>query len=262
MNAVRRFFSQALLYGKAMTGPFDFVEFIFYKAGYSLLSLCFYCIVASFASGTADLTRWVVGNAFTLCIAECIFSLGGTFSSERYFGRLRSIIVSPTNKLAVVVQNATFTIVTAFSSVAGGFIAGSLIFGVDFNRLNIPFFVLSILTAIISTAGLGLFISVFALLTDSIHLVLNTVASLLIIFSEANFPVAQLPLVCRYIAHIFPLYRSVRAANMCFGNVAANDFLALLAGELLLGVVYYISAFAMLRVMERIAIRKATLEMF
>jgi len=262
MNAVKRFFSQVWLYGKAMTGPFDLLEFFFYKVGYSLLSICFYCIIASFASGEVDLTRWVVGNAFTLCITECIFRLGGTFSNERYFGRLRSIIASPTNNLSVVVQNGTFAILTAFISIAGGFIAGGLIFGVNFSELDIPRFAISILAAVISMAGLGLFISVFALLTDSIHLVLNTAASLLIIFSGANFPVSQLPYICRVIARIFPLYRSVQAANMCFGNRITDDFWLLILGEALLGVCFYIATVLMLRIIERIAVNKATLEMF
>lgn len=262
MNVIRRFFSQAWLYGKAMQGPFDFLEFVCYKVGYSLVSLCFYCIVAKFATGTADLTHWVVGNAFTLSISECIFTLGTTFNGERYNGRLRSIIVSPSNKLAVIFQNGAFSMLLSLGTITVGFIVGSLIFGVDITGINISLFIITMITAIFSMAGLGLLLSVFALVTDSMHLILNATASLIIIFSGANFPVSQLPNTVQYIANIFPLYRSVQAANMSFGVIDFVKFRALIVGELFLGMVFYIMAFLLLKTIIRVAITKATLEMF
>jgi len=94
------------------------------------------------------------------------------------------------------------------------------------------------------------------------HLILNTLAMAIMMFSGANFPVAQLPVFAQYIAHAFPLFRTVRAANMSLSDGFSVEYWSLLIGEFLLGIVYYIAAFVLLRVMERIAIRKAALEFF
>ncbi|MDR0898490.1 MAG: ABC transporter permease [Oscillospiraceae bacterium] len=262
MNAIRRFCSQAIIDGKATTGAFDLVEFVSYKAGYALLSLCFYCVVAAFAYGQVDLTRWVVGNAFTLCTAECVFNLGATFTRERNYGRLKTIFAAPTNKLAVVLASGVFPIGIAFLTIALGFVAGGLIFGVSFSNLNIPLFALSILAATFATAGLGLFVSVFALLSDSIHLILNTVALLVMIFSGANFAVSQLPGIFQGVAFVFPLNRSIRAANLCFSPSIGGEFWGLLLGEVLLGLCFFVAAFALLKSIERLAVRWATLDRF
>ncbi len=262
METVKRFFSQCVLYWKGNQGPFDLVEFLALKIGYSVLSLAFYCIVAKFANDTADLARWVVGNSFALCVVECINVLGVTFNDERYNGRLKIIVTSPTNELAIVFQKSVFPMLINFASIAFVFVIGVFIFGVDLSHFNIGAFALCMLAATFATAGLGLLCSVFALITDSMYLLLNAIASFVIIFSGANFPVSQLPIPMQWIAHIFPLYRSVQAANMCLTEIDWKVFWRLFAGEALLGLVLYFAAFVLLKIIESYAVKNATLEVF
>ena len=259
---IKRFFSQAWLNAKVHQGGLNLTEFLAYRVGISISTLILYVLIAQHTTGGADLTSWVVGNAFALCVYECIFSLGGTFNAERFNGRLRAIIVSPTSKLTVIMYNGLSSIFVAFLTISSAFIVGGLIFGVSFTDLNISMFTLAILTAAFTCVGLGLMLAVFALITDSMFLMLNTLAFLIIIFSGANFPVSQLPLAAQWFANIFPLYRSVAAANLSMGGTLSLEFGRLLIGELILGLCYYLSAFALIKIIERIAIRKATLEMF
>lgn len=262
MEAVKRFFSQSLIAGKAILGPFDLVQFLCFQVGYSLLTLIFYCVLASFTTGSYDLTRWVVGNSLVLCVNTCIFSLGGVFNTDRYFGRLRIIIVSPMNLLAVILQKGVISILISLATVIGGFIIGGLIFGVDFTNMNFGVFIIAALSATFSAAGMGLMMSALALLTDSMYLILNVVASLILLLSGANFPTTQLPIIVQYVAKIFPLNRAVAAANMAFSDFEINNYVRLILGEILLGICFYIFAFVMLKIIERVAIKKASLEMF
>lgn len=262
MEAIKRFFSQSLIAGKAILGPFDIVQFLCFQVGYSLLTLIFYCVLAFFTTGSYDLTRWVVGNSLILCVNTCIFSLGNVFNGDRYFGRLRIIIASPMNLLAVILQKGVISILISLLTVVGGFIIGGLIFQVDFANMNFGVFLIAALSATFSATGMGLMMSAIALLTDSIHLILNIVASFILLLSGANFPTTQLPIIVQYISKIFPLNRAVVAANMSFGNFEFNYYVKLILGELVLGICFYLIAFVMLRVMERVAIRKASLEMF
>jgi len=101
---VIRFFSQSWLNAKVHNGGLNLTEFLAYRVGISITTLLLYVLIAQFITGgIVDLTTWVIGNAFALCIVECVFRLGSTFSFERTSGRLRVIITSPTHKLAVVI---------------------------------------------------------------------------------------------------------------------------------------------------------------
>lgn len=260
---IARFFSQAWLNAKARQAGFNFAQFIVYRVGISISTLIMYVLVARHAAGGVyDLTPWVIGNAFALCIYECVFNVGSSFNTERFNGRLRAIMVSPTSKLTVIMYNSISSIVITTLTIISAFIAGGLIFGISFSELNIAMFALSIFVAAFTCVGLGLLLGVFSLITDSMHMVLNVLALLMVIFSGANFPVSQLPIVMQLIANVFPLYRSVRAANMSMGGVFDQVFGYLLMGELILGIVFYLTAFALTKFIERTAIRKATLEMF
>ena len=259
---MRRFFSQAWLFLKGQNAAFSFEEFVFFKAGYPLLTLVFYCLLASYSFSKTDLTHWVVGNSFLLCMNTTLFGLGNTFAGERYFGRIRSIIVAPASKLALVVEHGFFPSVIAFFMVFFGFLAGSLIFGVDFSRIDLWLFALAALVAMFAAAALGVLLSVFGLITDGMHLVLNIMSYVLMIFCGANFPVAQLPPAGQFFAKLLPLTRAIEAADMLFTGLQKDRFLALLGGEALLALAYYIAAACIVKAVARIARKTASFEGF
>ncbi|MCL2558647.1 MAG: ABC transporter permease, partial [Treponema sp.] len=232
---IKIFFSQAWLCAKVKQAGVSPTEFLAYRVGVSITTLSLYVLIARFTTGSVDLTSWVIGNAFALCVFECVFNIGGTFNEERFNGRLRSIIVSPTNKMAVIMYNGASSIVVAAITIAAAFIVGGLIFGISFSGLNPGMFLAAIFTATFACVGMGLMFAALALITDSIHLLLNAVALLIMIFSGANFPVSQLPVFAQWIARAFPLFRSVKAANMSIDGAFSKEFGQLLAGELLLG---------------------------
>ncbi|GHV38372.1 hypothetical protein FACS189490_00190 [Clostridia bacterium] len=259
---LRRFFVQAWLYFKGSNAAFSFEEFTLFQVSYPLLTLVFYVVLAAYSFNAADLTHWVVGNSFLMCVNATLFNLGKAFDGERYFGRLRSIIASPVNKMAVIMQKALFPALTTIITVALGFFAGSLIFGVDFTRIDLPLFFVVIIVSMFAAAGLGIFFAAFSLLSDSVHLILNTMSYVLMIFCGANFPVEQLPAWGRVLSFALPLTRGIKAADMLFGDFAAYDFSLLLAGEFAVGAIYFTAAFFMIKFAERAAIKRASLEIF
>lgn len=258
---IRRFFSQAFLYHKGRTAAFHPVEFLCFDAGYPLVTLVFYCLLASYTFHTTDLTHWVVGNAFLMCTNTCVFQLGGIFSSERYFGRLRSIVAAPCGKLPLVLASGVFPILFASLSVLGGFVLGGVAFGVDFSNLHPGLAVVTILCAMTAATGFGLFLAALGLLTDSMHLVLNVVSYLLMIFTGAEFPVDQLPLAGQLVAQLLPLTRSIQAMNLTF-DAQYRALVPLLAGEMLLAAVYVWLAWAIFRIAETMCRKHGTFDLF
>lgn len=258
---IRRFFSQALLYHKGRTSAFSLEEFLLFDAGYPLITMFFYCLLAAYSFQTNDLSRWVVGNAFLLCTNTCIFSLGNIFSGERYNGRLRSIIVSPGSKLSIILASGVFPALQSAVMVVGGFAIGGMAFGVNFSNLNLGFAALTIICAMISATCFGLFIAIFGLISDSMHLVLNIISCVLLIFTGAEFPVSQLPAAGEIFSRIIPLTHSLHAMNLLFENDASLLWV-LLGTELLIAICYVIATWAIFGIVERMARRGGHFDIF
>ena len=210
---MRIFFSQVWLNAKVNQAGIDWSEFFVFQIGVSVLTLTFYVLIASFTTGEVDLTRWVVGNAFVLCTLECVHTVGVSFNGERFNGRLRMIIVSPTSKLTVLLYTGSWAVFSSFVIVTISFLIGGLLFGVELANINWAAFWISILVTAFSCMGLGLLMGIFALISDSMYLILNAVAMLIMIFSGANFPVEQFPLPAQWLGFIFPVARGITAAN-------------------------------------------------
>ncbi len=248
---IRRFFSQAWLYHKGRTSAFKLSEFLAFDIGNPMLTMVFYCLLAAYGFRTMDLTHWVISNAFLLCTNTCIFGLGGLFRGERMSGRLRSIVASPYSKLAVVLASGVGPALISLLTVLFNLVVGSLLFRIDFSDVSIGMTVLVILCAMISATCFGLFIAVFGLLTSSIHLVLNILNFVLIIFTGAEFPVSQLPVLGQLLSQCLPLTRTIRAMDVLFGQTGGK-MKELLIGELVLAVIYLFLARALLYLVERL----------
>lgn len=249
---IRRFFLQALLYHKGRTAAFSLEEFLLFDAAYPLITMCFYCIVASVSFNTNNLTNWVIGNSFLLCTNTCVFALGGIFISERYNGRLRSLIVAPCSKLMVIIESGVFPALQAIATVLVGFTIGSLVFKVRFTGINIGYVMATIICAMISATCFGLFISIFGLLSDNMQLVLNVISYVLLIFTGAEFPVSQLPFWGQIISKVLPLTHSLDAMKMLY-NGEVELFWKLNGIELAVAGAYAISTWLVFWIVERIA---------
>ena len=98
-------------------------------------------------------------------------------------------------------------------------------------------------------------------MSDSMHLVLNVVSYLLMIFTGAEFPVSQLPLAGRIVAQFMPLTKSISAMNLLFKE-DLSSFWLLLGGEIVTGVTYALLAWAIFGFAERTARRSGRFDMF
>jgi ABC-2 type transport system permease protein len=226
---IERFFSQVWLYTKVRYAGMDVAEFFAYRVGLSIATLLIYVLIARYTTGgEIDLTRWVIGNAFALCIFECVSTMGTYFNAERFNGRLRSIIAAPTSKITVIMYSSVPSVMVSFLTITMGFVVGGMIFSVPFGDLNIAMFAIAVTTAAFACIGLGLLLAAVALITDSMYLILNAISLLILIFSGANFPVSQLPKFAQVIANAFPLFRSVAAGNLAMGGGFTPEFARLI----------------------------------
>lgn len=260
---MKRFLKQSWLDFKGQRAAFSLEEFALMETMYPFVTMVFYCLVAGYAFRTTNLSRWIVGNAFLLCTNTCVFSLGSCFMGERYYGRIRSIITAPISKLEVILEKGFFPCMICIITTFVGFGVGSIVFHVNWSGVNIGLFLVILLIGMASAVGFGLFLATLGLISDQMHLILNLVANLLVIFCGANFPISQLPAAGQLISKLLPLTRSIEASQLLLeGKIAFEQVLSLLLGELGVGAVYVILAFCVVKSAERVAIRKGTLELF
>ena len=134
-------------------------------------------------------------------------------------------------------------------------------FGVDFSNVNLVLVALTIVCAMASAACFGLFLSMFGLMTDSMHLILNVVSYLLMIFTGAEFPISQLPLAGRVISQLMPLTKAIAAMNSLF-EPEHGQFGTLIIAEIATGVAYALLARALFGFAERSAQRNGRFDLF
>ncbi len=260
---IRRFFSQAWLYHKGRTDAFHLADFLASEVGYPAITMIFYCLLAAYGFQTMDLTHWVISNSFLLCTNACVFNLGTIFLGERYNGRLRSIVVAPCSTLSLVLASGVGPILIASVTVAFNMLLGSLIFGVDFSGVPLGAVILTILCAMTSATCFGLLISVFGMISSSIHLMLNIIHYVLMLFTGAQFPVSQLPVAGQILSRLLPLTRSIQAMDLLFGNSnGSTNYCLLLLGEVSIAAIYVLLACTAFHSVERACCRSGTFDLF
>ena len=247
---------------KGQRAAFNFEEFILLDTAYPFVTLVFYCVMAGFAFGTADVTDWVIGNAFMLCTNTCLFSLGTCFVGERYYGRIRSIIVGKTSKFEIVLQKGFFAAIVSVATTLAGFALGCLVFKIDLTRIPWGSLLIVLIIAMFATMGLGMFLSVLGLISHQIHMISNVMWYVLLIFTGTNFPISQLPGGVQIISYLLPMTRSIAAARELVAGANLRQVTELLLGEIAVAVLYLAIAAVVIKQAERIAIRKGTLELF
>lgn len=247
---------------KGQRAAFNFEEFILLDTAYPFLTLVFYCVMAGFAYGTTDLTDWVVGNAFMLCTNTCLFSLGTCFVGERYYGRIRSIIVGKTSKFEIVLQKGFFAAIVSVGTTLVGFALGCVVFGIGLSEVPWGSLLFVLIVAMFAVMGLGMFLSVLGLISHQIHMISNVMWYVLLIFTGTNFPVSQLPEAVQIISYLLPMTRSIVAARTLVAGGELMQVSGLLLGEVVVGMVYLAIAAMVIKQAERIAVKNGTLELF
>lgn len=138
---------------------------------------------------------------------------------------------------------------------------GSLIFKVDFSGMNLCKVFATIICAMISASCFGLLLAVFGMISDNMHLILNSVSGLLMIFTGAEFPIENLPKQVQFVSWLFPLTKSIKAMNELLEG-SGDHFILLLMMEILTGLLYIILARMIFAGAERAARMNGSLDMY
>jgi ABC-2 type transport system permease protein len=203
---------------------------------------------------------YLIGNALQYASIPCLFAMAQMVGGERYQNTLSAILVSPAPRIPLffgrslpVVLNGAF--VAAFS-----LLVGSLVLGVHLPASSLPSLGVIVLIAAFSCTGLGLVNAAASLRIRENAVLSNVIFGFLLIFTGANVPLDALPNWMSTLAQGLPFTHAIEAARQVAAGASLGDVRGLLGAELLVGTVYGVAGYALLRWFEVQSRRFGTLE--
>jgi ABC-2 type transport system permease protein len=203
---------------------------------------------------------YVIGNALQYASIPCLFAMAQSIGGERYQQTLGAILVSPAPRIPLffgrslpVVLNGAF--VSAFALAAA-----SLILGVHLPASSLAPLALVVLIASFSCTGLGLVNAAASLRIRENAVLSNVIFGFLLIFTGANVPLDDLPGWMSTLAQGLPFTHAIEAARQLAAGASLADVADLLGAELLIGAIYGLFGFLLLRWFEVLGRKHASLE--
>lgn len=203
---------------------------------------------------------YVIGNALQYASIPCVFAMSNTITGERYQNTLGVILASPAGRMSLFLGRSLPVVVNGFLVSAFALGVGGAIVGIDLPLSSVPPIVLVIAVTAFSCTGIGLLSAAVGFLARETATLNNIVFGILLVFSGANVSLDELPGWMSTISKGLPITHGIEAARRLANGAALGDVAGLVAAEALVGVVYMVLGYMLLRLMEVQSRRHATLE--
>jgi ABC-2 type transport system permease protein len=261
-NNLRLFWQGALLSYVALFRWMRPYQYVASKILMPLAQMFFFVYLGTYATGVDNKSFYIIGNALQIASVSGIYGMTFSIGGDRDNGTLGYIFGTPANRLVVFMGRAFMNIMDGAFGVVIAFAWGVILMGLDLSKTSIPALTITIFITTVSTCGLGLLLGCVALITVNVLFVNNFVYFLLLIFSGANVPLAELPAWIQSISYMLPLTRGIIAAREIVGGAGLMDVAPLLLGEFGVGLAYFFMGYILFAVFEVVAKRRGTLEVF
>ena len=183
-----------------------------------------------------------------------------TIAGERYQQTLGYILVTPARRLPLFLGRAVPVIVNGFFVGVFALVVGGAILRIDVPASAYAPLALVTAVAAYSCTGLGLINAALGLIIRETAVLSNIIFGLLLIFTGANVPIDDLPAWMQAVSEVLPFTHAIEAARELADGASLADVSGLVGAEALIGTVYVAVGYAMLRWVEIVSRRRATLE--
>jgi ABC-2 type transport system permease protein len=203
---------------------------------------------------------YLIGNALQYASIPCLFAMAQMIGGERYQNTLSAILVSPAPRIPLFLGRSLPVILNGAFVAAFALFTGALILGVHLPASSLAPLGLTVLIAAFSCTGLGLVNAAVSLRIRENAVLNNVIFGFLLIFTGANVPLDELPNWMSTLAQGLPFTHAIEAARKLAAGSSLADVRGLLGAELLVGAIYVVLGYSVLRWFEAQARRHATLE--
>ena len=203
---------------------------------------------------------YLIGNALQYAAIPCLFAMAQMVGGERYQNTLSAILVSPAPRIPLFFGRSLPVVINGAFVAAFSLLVGALVLGVHLPASSLAPLLLIVLIAAFSCTGLGLVNAAASLRIRENAVLSNVIFGFLLIFTGANVPLDSLPDWMGTVAQGLPFTHAIKAAREVAAGASLGDVRGLLGAELLVGAIYGVAGYALLRWFEVLGRRYATLE--
>jgi len=203
---------------------------------------------------------YVIGNALQYAAIPCLFAMTHTIAGERYQQTLGYILITPARRLPLFLGRALPVVTNGFFVAAFALFVGGAIVGIHVPASAYAPIALVTAVSAFSCTGLGLVNAGLGFIVRETSVLSNIIFGLLLVLSGANVPIADLPGWMQAISSRIPFTHGIEAARRLADGAALGDVSGLVLREAVIGIVYGVFGYAIIRAMEVLGRRNATLE--
>ena len=259
MNSVRVFFVGGLTSYRALFGwlsPWVFIPSLVVAPVFQILLFVYIGRSAQLESDEF----YVIGNAIQYASIPCLFAMTQTIAGERFQQTLGYILISPARRLPLFVGRALPVVLNGFFTAAVALIVGGAIVGIDLPTSSYLPIAFVTLVCSFSCTGLGLLNAGLGFIVRENAVLSNIIFGILLVFSGSNVPIDQLPGWMQAVSEVIPFTHGIEAARQLADGASFSDVSGLVGEEALIGLVYGIAGYWLIRAMEVVSRHRATLE--
>jgi ABC-2 type transport system permease protein len=203
---------------------------------------------------------YLIGNALQYSSIPCLFAMSQAIGGERFQETLSAILVSPAARIPLFFGRSLPVVLNGAVVATFSLAVGSLILGVHLPASSFAPLLLVILIAAFSCTGIGLVNAAISLRIRENAVLSNVIFGFLLIFTGANVPLDKLPGWMSFAAQGMPFTHAIAAARKLADGAGLGDVGSLVGAELLVGAIYGVAGFLLLRWFETLSRRYASLE--
>ncbi|MCL5407119.1 MAG: ABC transporter permease [Patescibacteria group bacterium] len=161
--------------------------------------------------GNPNYFEFVAPGIMAMIVMTAVLTgLAASISREKEQGTLDGILISPINRLAIVLGKATAQAIRGLIQGAIVLLLAFLLFGVTIHG-NLLLIILLLLLGIFSFVGLGILVSAIASEQETATQLLFMFQFPMLFLSGVFFPIALMPNFMQKIAHVIPLTYAITA---------------------------------------------------
>lgn len=228
-----------------------------------LTQMIYFVLMTSVAGDTTmSISEVALGNALQAVTYSTVFAVCSIPGDEKHSGTLPLVMNAPTKLHSVIIGKSLFHIAAGMITVVISLAFAALVFGVSFAEVDALSLSMVILITTFAMTGFGLMLSSIGIYMRSSILLASLFLYIGLIFCGVNFPVSQLPSFLQPISAVLPMTYGVHSLRMAIEGAAVIDIVQDLAMMLVIGSIMLIVGLLMLRLFERLARVKGSLEMF
>jgi ABC-2 type transport system permease protein len=261
VRTLRLFVASGIYSYRALFGWVSPPAYVASMLAVPLLQVLFFAWLGRY-TGTADDTFFLVGNATQTSAMAGIHAMAQTISGERMAGTLSTLLVTPANRVVMLLGRAVPVVVNALVVSAAGFVLGGLLLDVHLGSADTPAVAVAVAVTVTSTVGLGILVGAVGLLARDVSFLSNVVYLLLLAVCGANVPLDLLPGWVARFARALPLTHGLEAVRGAVRGTHLGESLPALATEAGVGLAYAVAGCACFLAMAALGRRGGAFEQF